>query len=483
MSENRNLDDFLDSLDSNHRDGNESDFGDKNMDDIMKQKILKKTYGRLRKKRRVFYGIVAGLVLVLLSSFIPNTPTYALRQAILSYIPGIGVVQGTDDTGTITGILAEPVKVSDGDEFIEIRSAYEIGKVLNIYGVTNVGLANVDIPKGANKKEVLEFYSGETARGFNIVHNGESLAAGNQIAYGGSFIDGVYSIEASFYLSKSIGESDFQIEIEGFAKPVILALSPVISGTIPEEVGNAATIDNITAFSYVTRKKDIVEVLVSFVGSNEYKNLRTYLFEHEKEIFDEGVHLIDQDGVVYEPDDDLTKEHHTGINTYYFHVPEDKEGLKLVIPQVLYDMEYKEADIKITMPKKDKDTVINRHIDMGSHTITLNRASIVQAGDAVLHDDFKFSDNLMIEASAEIQEGTGKSVIRMFPDILSGNLMNKHDWISHRMSRGSYAPQWDPIEQKGQSFTVFDDMEKTRKIIINFKVEFSMTGPWEIDLK
>ena len=479
MSENRYLDDFIERLDTDLSDGSDGNLGDMKLDDLMKQRILKKTYRKLQRKHRIIYGVAASLVFVLLSSFIPNTPTYALRQVIMSYIPGIGVIQNTDDTNAVIGILAEPVKVTDGDEFIEIRSAYGNGRLLKIHGVTNIGLSNIVVPDDVDKKELLEFYSGETARGIHLIYNGESLAANNRVTYGGSFHEGVYSIEASFYLSKGIGDSAFQIEVEGFSKPVPLALSPVISGTIPEEVGKAATIDDITTFAHITRENDIVEVLVSLVGSREYKNLRTYLFEDEKRMFDRGVHLIDQDGVMYEPDDGIREELHTSVQTYYFHAPEDKEGLKLVIPQVMYQMEYKEADIKIAMPKKDKVTAINKHIDMGSHTITLDRAAIVQKGDAVLHNDFKSTDNLMIEASADLQEGARKSIIRMFPDILSVDFLNNHDPIS----QGSYAPQWDPIEQKGYSFTVFDDMEKTKKIVINFMVEFSMTGPWEIELK
>ena len=62
--------------------------------------------------------------------------------------------------------------------------------------------------------------------------------------------------------------------------------------------------------------------------------------------------------------------------------------------------------------------------------------------------------------------------------ILSDDFLNNHDRISH----ANYAPNWDPIEQKGYSLTMFDDMEKAKKVIVNFDVEFSMTGPWEIEL-
>jgi hypothetical protein len=488
MAENRYLDDFMeglapgkeilndaDGMSMSKKDGS-SDFV--YMDDLMKQKILKKTCRKLRRKQ-VFiqYAAAACMILAVLSSFIPNTPAYAFRQVILSYIPGIGVVQTTDESDTVTSVLTEPVKVTDGEKFVEIRSAFIRGNVLTISGITNVGA--IDTKDFKNVKEFKEFFSGETAPFIYLIRDNERTKDRYQTWAGPSYETRVYRMNAYFYLNEDTPADTYLFEMDDFDKSIEIVLSPVKTGVMPEEIGNAAIIDDVMIFAHTIREEDIVEVLVSIVAPSEYIHQRSYLFDHEKKLFESGVYLTDQSGTRYEPDENLRKSRDEDIYAFYFHVPEDREGLKLVVPQILFQMEYKEDNIKITMPKENKETHINKKIQLGSHSISMDRASMIPAGSEILPDEFKPSDCLMIDASAATEISSRESILRIIPDIKAVD----SPFHSKPVSQAINAEFWDPKQHNGYSLVSFDNMQETKKIIVNFAAEISMAGPWEIELE
>ncbi|HHY81897.1 MAG TPA: DUF4179 domain-containing protein [Clostridiales bacterium] len=487
MAEKRYLDEFLESYDVNKMSLNGTCESDENpigrnsalqyMDDIMKQKIIMITKHKLQRRNLIIrYAVAVCILLALLSSFIPNTPAYALRQKILSYIPGIGVVESMDETDIVTGVLAEPVKVTDDDKFVEIKSAFLRGNVLAITGLTNVGIK--DAKHFDTVKEFKEFYSGETAPDIYLVQGHERTKAGQRIWTGPSYETSVYRTDAYFYIDNNKITDTFVFEMDGFKKQIKILLTPAKTGMDPEEIGNAAVIDDVMIFAHSIREKDIVEVLISIVAPSDFKNPRSYLFDDEADLFKSGVYLTDQSGTRYEPDNELRKSRDSEINYFYFHVPEDRQGLKLVIPQIIFKRDYKENNIIISMPKENKETCINEKIQLGSHCISMDKASLIPAGSEILPGEFKAANCLMIEASATTEIGSRESVLRIIPDI---QVMNS---LFHLMpvSQSIYAEFWDLKLHSGYSLIHFDDLEETKKIIINFSAELSMTGPWEIQL-
>jgi hypothetical protein len=488
MAENRNLDEFIESLDTYEMSFKEAGGIDRGttgrntdslyMDDCLKQKILKKTNRKLqRRKTFIKYAAAACILLAVLSSFIPNTPVYALRQTILSYIPGIGVVENIDETNIIKGVLAEPVKVTDGDKFVEIRSAFLRGNVLKISGVTNIGA--IDAKDLDNVEDIKEFFSREKAGPLiYLIQDNERTKDRHQVWAGPSRETRRYRFDAYFNLNEDTPANSYLFEMDGLEKNIEIALSPVKASTTPEEIGNAAIIDDVMIFAHTIREKDLVVVLVSIVAPSEYKHPRSYLFHHEKEYFASGVYLTDQKGTRYEPDEDLRKSQDDEISSFYFHVPEDKEGLTLVVPQILFQRDYKENNIKITMPKKNKDTLIDKTIQLGSHNISLDQAALVPAGSEILPDGFKTADCLMLNASAATETSSRESVLRIVPHI---QVMDS-PFHFVQVSQAINAEFWDTKLHGGYSLISFDGMEETKKIMINFSAEFTMDGPWEIQL-
>lgn len=468
MSDNRYLDEFTDKL-------NDSQFI---MDSKMKQKILGKTHRKIRRRWFSLKNIAAAcLILVVISSFIPSTPVYALRQRLFSYIPGVGVVQNGEETGVIKSVLEKPVKVSEGDEFVEIRTAYLVDQTLNISIKTNIGA--VDAGEFENVKEFKKFFAGETAPRIYLLNGSKKVEPGSMSCGGPSYETRIYTMNAGFYLgSESITNETFKFELAGFNKTIKLQMSPVQSDATPENIGNAASIDRVMVFADASRQGDVLKVLVSALAPTEYKNIRFHLYDFEKEEFKEGTHMVDKEGIVYEPDDELRKQNNDGRNTFYFNIPQDKKGLKLIVPQTLYDRDYNEGDIKINMPKADEEVLINKQINLGENLLVIEKAAIVPANDSMLPDNFKEINCLKIDASAKPMSDTRERISRVLPDIEVPDKI----FSFIKPSSASYAGLWSFEQQKGYSITEFENMDKTKKILLNLDVECVMTGPWEIEI-
>ena len=143
MSESRNLDMFTSNID-------ESSY---TIEFSIKQKILEKTLNRVKQRWSFLKAIAAASILfILLTAFIPGTAVNALCKKIFSFIPGVGVVQNSDESGRIVSVLENPVRVTDGEMFVEVKSAYIKDKTLNLYIKTNVGTAGEDITDQWNLK-------------------------------------------------------------------------------------------------------------------------------------------------------------------------------------------------------------------------------------------------------------------------------------------------------------------------------------------
>lgn len=468
MSDHKYLDDFM-------NDVKESQF---NMDAKMKEKILKKTHRKIRGRWFLIKNAFAAcMILAVITSFIPSTPVYALRQRLFSFIPGIGVVENNEGTGVIKSVLAEPVKVSYGDEFVEIRTAYILDQTLNISIKSNVGVINKSEFK--DPAQFKEFFSQESSPDIYLLNEKQKVKASFTVRSGPSYDTRVYTMNAGFHLDKGNGDkSNFEFQLDGFNKTVKISMSPVRSGIEPESVGNAAVLDNIMIFADTVRQDNVVEVLVSAVAPREYGNIRFHLYDWEKKGFKEGIHIVDEEGNVYEPDDELRRQNEGSRNMFYFDIPQDKKGLKLVVPQILYSRKYDNNDIKIDMPKIDKEVVINKEIDLGQNILLIEKASIVPANDPMLPEYFKAYECLRIDAAAKPKETSGERIVRALPVIE----VPKGLFGSVRQSSSGYADLWELEDQGGYSISHFENMNKSKKIILKWDVECALTGPWVIEI-
>ncbi|MEN6314704.1 MAG: hypothetical protein ABFD25_10695 [Clostridiaceae bacterium] len=477
MSENdkRYLDDFVKDLDVTGPD----------IDSRMKHRILDKTYKKLRYGWFSVRNIAAACLLVFaVSAMIPNTPVNALCQKIFSFIPGVGVVQSNKGSGEIKSVLKEPVKITDGDEFIEIKTAYVKDNTLNVSAKTNVGA--IDAGEFKDAAELKKFFSGETSPEIYLLSGNERHKSIQTQRSGPSFETRVYSINAGFTLNNDdLNMQTFKLELEGFDKTVEIKMSPAESGTVPQDLGRVAVIDDVMVFADINRTGNALEILLSAVAPKEYNNIRFSLFDIEKELFQNGVYIVDEEGSVYEADDEMRKQNSSDMNSFYFNIPQNKKGLKLVVPQILYTKQYYNGDIKINMPKKGKDAVINRQIDLNESTVQIEKASFIPANDPLLPDDFKPFDCLKIDAGASRQNNSREVICRVIPDIQVKRSMQLSDWMSGyiRVSNSVNAELWSRNKQRGYSIVQFENMDKAGKILLNFDVECAMIGPWEIEIE
>jgi hypothetical protein len=429
---------------------------------------------------RMFYAkriAAAVIILALLSAFIPNTPVNALALRIFSFVPGLGIIQGTDEGGSIKSVLNEPVKVTEGDRFVEIKTAYITGRLMKVSIKTNVG--SQDAEKYNDPAEFKEFFAGETAQEVYLLGTNGRIKSGHTVRSGASFETGVYSIEANFLLGgDDIDRKVFSLIVEGFNKEIKITLAQVNTDSSPEALGNAAVIDNVMILANVSRQDDVLEVLLSSVAPNDYQNIRFHLYDEEKQSFKDTVHITDKDGNNYLPDEETRLQNNADVIDLYFKIPQNKEGLKLVIPQILYARSYNKNDIKINMPEPGRDTKINKVLDLNGSVVTVEKASLIPSNDPILPADFKKSDCLRVDAVSRVGNNSRESVMRVVPNVEIPDGFFKFIGIS----QSANSELWTE-EQRGYSLVAFEKMEKTKKILLKFDVEYVMSGPCEIEIR
>lgn len=474
-----NFDRFVESI-------NESGF---QMNSELKKKILNRTLKKIKfensanavkagkPEARIFSlkNIAASLLAIfIIAAVIPDSPVNALCQKIFSFIPGVGVVR--DETGErlIKGALNEPVRVTDKEEFLEVKSAYMAGNALHVTINTNIGVNRINTE---DKEEVLKYFSGETMPGIYLLVNGQKIKLDNYSTGSPSLETKAYTIKGSFYLDGSMpADVSFGLSMDGFGKTVEFKLSPVKNGVTPEAMGSTITVDDIMIFANTGRSGGIYSVELSTVAPKAFRSIRFYLFDTEKAMFTDSIYVLDENNVKYLPDEGLRKLNNSGVNTFYFRIPDDRKIDRIVLPQILYSRDCK-SEIKIKMPEIAKAVNINRRISFGGSSILINRASVVPKNDRLLPEDFKKYDCLKIEYSAGDEDKSNEKILRIIPDIEVPDSA-----IGYRLPSSSVYSELCPLdENEGYALVVFDDMDKTRKIMINLEIEFAVIGPFEME--
>lgn len=484
MSEYNNFDSFIDGL-------KESDFAlDKNLQD----KILRKAVSKIksetnegykekpaREKRVSFLSIrniaAAGLLLLLLSAIIPNSPVNALYQKIFSYIPGVGVVRNESGEDLIKGALDESVRVHDNDEFLEVESAYITDNALHVTIITNVGTSRIADIK--DKKEVLKYFSGETMPGIYLQVGNHKVKLSSYTSGSPSLETKAYTVKGLFYLDENTpSDALFRITMDGFDKTAEFTLSPVKNGVTPESMGSTITVNDIMVFANTERSDGILSVDLSTVANKKYRGVRFNLFDDEKALFQDSVYILDKDGTKYLPDEDLRKQNNSGISKFYFRVPDNKEAAKVVIPQILYSIDYA-SGIKMNMPKTGKAIDIKKKIELGASVLSINKASLIPRGDSVLPQDFKEVDCLRIDYGTKYKDNSDIRILRIIPDIqVPDSLMGYRP-----PSSGAYSELRPLDSNEGYALVNFEDMDKTKRFMLDFEIEFAILGPFEMEIR
>jgi hypothetical protein len=461
----------------------------------MKKKILNRTYEKLliasKKKIDVFskrryitdiFSIrniaAACLVIMIFSAFIPNSPVNALYQKIFSFIPGVGVVQNNSEEDLIKGALDKSVRVVDNDEFMEVKSAYIANNALNVSIVTNIGMDSIGDIK--DKKEVLKFFSGETKPGVYLLAESNKIKLENYSMGGPTSETKAYTIKGCFYLYENTPvNSLFLITMDGFEKTVDIRMSPVKNGVTPESMGKTITVNDIMIFADTKRSGSILSVDLSTVAPKIYQGIRFYLFNHENELFPESVYVLDRDGVKYYADEDLRKQNNSSVHTFYFRIPDDRQISKIVFPQILYSTDI-DSEIKIRMPEIDKPVHMDSKIDLGDSSILLKKTSIISKNDSLLPENFNKFDCMKVDYDARYKEGSNIKILRIIPDILvpDSDFMTGYT----KPSSAIFSDLLSFNKNTGYAIVHFNDMDRTKKIMINVGIEFAVIGPFEMDI-
>lgn len=472
MSEAKHLDNFADTL-------NPAIYP---ISKNMKELILNKAKKRINQKRyAVRMMIAACIVLLLISAFIPNTPVYALRQNIFSFIPGIGVIQENENGDRIVNVLQSPVKVTENNAFIEIHAAYATNDNLRIFARTNVGVPEIsNIKEMKEQKRLLEFAAGESSGIIYLVSSEEKIQAGSMLTALNH--EGVTTVDATFPLQNGMDLDKFCLEFEGFNQKIEIYMFPAASGSILDELGSVVQVDeNILIFADVQREGEVIEVLTTIIAPKEYEDLRMFLYDFERSLFHNDVHILDQGGNRYLPDDELRRLNNSGMNSLYFNVPQEKEGLRLVIPQILYTRGRLNNGIEIQMnvPKPEEGITINKEFQLGDMSILIEQVSFVPAGHPLLPDEWRAHDVMKVDTRAEAIKETNEMICRIMPDVQINDRSVKWRWISQAVN----GELWALDDQRGYALVQFSELSADPKILMTFDVEFARKGPWVIELE
>lgn len=461
------------------------------IDKELKEKILSNTYNklnvkktkkeiRLHKKKNipVFFSIrniaAACLIIFVLSTFIPGTPANALYQKLFSFVPGIGVIE--NEYGIIKGALNESVRVENNNEFLEVKSAYIANNTLNIIINTNISTDHIENIK--DKQDALKFFSGENMPGVYLKFNNQEQKLNNFTTGSLSIDTKAYTINGYFHLYENTPvKTLFHIAMDGFEKTADFKLSPVKKGDIPDAMGSNTTINDIIVFANTNRTGDILSVNLSTVAPKIYQGVRFHLFNHEKALFLNSVYILDNKGVKYYPDENLRKQNSSGIHSFYFRIPHDKKAVKIVLPQVLFSRDF-DSEIKIEMPKVGKEVNINRKICLDNSLLKIEQTSIVPKNDSLLPEQFKDFDCMKIDYSTEYINESNEKILRIIPDIQVSDSLFEY----RRPSSGSFSELLPLDKNASYALVQFEDMDKTKKVLLNLEIEYGIIGPFDLNL-
>ncbi len=455
----KNLDEFVSNIKENEYPA----------DDVFKRNVLKKTMKKIKFKKR--YNLASQiaaifLAIVMISALIPNTPVNAFFRKTFSFIPGIGVVENDSYDNRIVSVLKDDVTVRIGNEYITINSAYIQNDWLIVHLKTNVGLGNSN---ALGNKELLKFYAGELNPEIYLVYKNDMLKPQGKQTAGASLTDGTYSIQAQYQLPEGLlNKNEFTFAMEDFDQNIKIVMYELDGAGDIEDMGKHAIVGEIVVFADVERQTDTVRIMLSAVAPKGYRNIRFSNREIEKELFSSEIHVIDAEGTIYLRNVEMAKENGANVNTFYFSIPENAQGLKLIIPQVMYEKQITEL-YKFKLPGNNEKLYINKKYSTGENDIILKELEKLPAGSDLVPEEFRAFDSLKLDMEAINTSNSGKEIIcRIIPSYkIKNNII--HDYMM--TSQSTRADVWGLEIQSGYTISVIDDIDSIKNIALELEVE------------
>lgn len=416
------------------------------LDNEMKNNILKKIKRKQKQKSvlTIIKSIAAIVVLSFLTfTFIPNNPVNAFMKQVFSFIPGVGVT-ALNEEYKVERVLNNIITYEDEKNYVDLYQAYIIGDYIQLAVQTDLYTIEKD-----KDDDFIDFINNTF-----LIIDGEKIKATGTA--GGSEI-----FESSYPLSDAQKNAEeFTLFLERENIMITFTLEKVKSSENPSEVGSCVEVDDLMIFANLKREKNSCEVIISQVAPSNYKSISYEWFEHEDQLFTQGVYIIDSENNKYElVEKDINKNRYK--NTFYFNVPAKANGLRIVIPQLLYEIQLDEK-VLLQIPKEDEKQMVNYVFDMKTHSIEL---------ESVIYRKNEYDNDIpakLVMKMSEITKDEDYIIRRVLP-----LFETKKHILSQFMktSQGTYSEVWKNHE--GLSISEYEGMKEKDQVKISFEVEMA----------
>ncbi|GAU78874.1 hypothetical protein [Fusibacter sp. 3D3] len=461
-----------------------AEFEDEHLEANAQERILEKTFKKIelssKGQKYRFKGIkqkkksivVACFLLLILSGFINATPVNALYQSIFQFIPGFGIVKSEEDM-SISRATTQSYRMASNGAFIEIKYAYVQNNSFVISALTNINYGSSMMTMDGTGERI--GVSGKSKLGLYLLIDGEKTYASHYVE-ASSYGTDVKKISGTFYLEKALKTSIVTLGIDDFEAPIEIVLEEVKAGDAPDKLGNGLFIDDIFIFADLKREGDVAILNMSSVLPSEYRNLRFYLFDDEKAFYASSIQIIDSEGNGYYPNEKKRQYNNADIDTFYFDIPEHKTGLKVVIPQMIYDTKVM-GEVKVKKPKLGEYIAVDQRYKIGEIELNFKGLAFVsKENDETLKAIGE--DALRYDFEATYQANSKQSVFQVFPEIKV-----KTGFEYARTNSMGIAPYWTSKQRAGCYYSVFDAQDKATKLSIEIKCSNVLIGPYELKIE
>lgn len=420
-------------------------------------------------KHKKKFLVAACFTLLLLSGFINATPVNALYQSLFQFIPGFGIVKSEEDM-SISRATTQSYRVTSNAHFFEIKYAYVQNKTLVISALTNIDYSSPKMTMDSTGKRI--GISGKAKLGLYLWMDGEKTYLNNYSEASSNGTD-VKKILGTFYLEKVLEDSKITLGIDDFDAPIELELDEVKADDAPSNLGNCLFIEDMLIFADLEREGDVAMLNMSSVLPSEYQNLRFYLFDEEQKIYNSSIQIIDVDGNRYYPDEKKRQYNNADIDTFYFDIPEHIKGLKVIIPQMIYDTKAM-GEVKVKKPKWGEYIKVDQSYNIGEIELNFKGLTLIsKENDEILKAIGE--DALRFDFTATYKTGSKQRVFQVHPDI---KVKKGFEYV--RTSSMGIAPYWTSEQNEGCYYSSFDQQDDATKLSVEIRGSNVLIGPYEI---
>ncbi|MBF4692487.1 hypothetical protein [Fusibacter ferrireducens] len=416
--------------------------------------------------------VAACFILLFLSGFVNATPVNALYRSIFQFIPGVGIVKSEENMG-ISRATSHAYRVTSNAQFIEIKYAYVQNKTLVFSALTNIDHSAPKVTMDSSGKKTV--ISGKSKLGVYLWSEDQKIYLTDYTVASSNGTD-VKKIEGTFYLEKVLEDSKVTLGIDDFDASIELELEEIKADDAPDKLGNSLFIGDLLIFADLERDGDVATLNMSSVLPSEYQNLRFYLFDDEQKIYNSSIQIMDGDGNRYYPDEKKREANNADIDTFYFNIPEHITGLKVIVPQMIFDTKVM-GEIKVKSPKWGEYIKVDQHYNMGEIDLEFKGLTLVSKENDVTLKAIG-EDALRFDFTAAYKAGSKQSIFQVHPDI-----QVKRGFKYVRTSSMGIAPYWMPEQTEGHYYCVLDEQEDVAKLSVEIRSSNVLKGPYEIRIE